>query len=62
MYTGKTKLAEVLDQNDEIKNIFAEYNMFCEGCPGAVNGTLEEAAEAHDVRLEELLEKLNREK
>ena len=61
MYTGKTTLAEVLSQMDEAENILAEYNMFCEGCPGAVNGTLEEAAEAHDISLEELLDKLNRE-
>lgn len=61
MFTGKTKLSDLLNQDEKYKEILAGYNMFCEGCPGASNATLEEAAEAHDICLDEFLDKLNKE-
>lgn len=61
MFSGKDRLTDIVSQNDRAKQVLEQYNMFCDGCPGMEYATLAEAAEAHDVSLEELLKKLNEE-
>ena len=54
-------VSEILDLNENLDTVFHRHGMYCLGCPGAVQETLQEAAEAHDVDIKKLLEDLNQE-
>lgn len=60
MISKDTRLTEFLERNEDIKKLFERYGMFCIGCPGIVQGTVEEAANAHDVDIDELLDEINK--
>ena len=52
---------QVLDLNEELEHVLERHGMTCLGCPGAVQETLKEAAEAHGIDVEALLKDLNQE-
>jgi len=52
-------IQEVLEVNEELKDVLMGFGMHCFCCPCALSETLEEAAEVHDIKVELLLEKLN---
>lgn len=63
--TGKMKLNEILEEKPEVAEILFEAGLSCFGCPMAMEETLEQGCLAHDMtkkQINELVEKLNREK
>jgi len=52
-------IQEVLEVNEELKDVLMGFGMHCFSCPCALSETLEEAAEVHDIKVELLKEKLN---
>ena len=59
--TEEMMVSEVLDLNENLDTVFHRHGMYCLGCPGAMQETLADAAEAHDVDVHALLEDLNKE-
>ena len=59
--TEDMMVSEILDLNENLDTVFHRHGMYCLGCPGATQETLQDAAEAHDVNLQALLEDLNKE-
>ena len=60
-FTEDTMVFQVLDLNEELEHVLERHGMTCLGCPGAVQETLKEAAEAHGIDVHALLEDLNKE-
>lgn len=52
-------IGEVLSINENAPAILMGFGMHCFSCPMSQMETLEEAAEAHEIDVELLLEKLN---
>ncbi len=50
---------EVLQLCPDIGPVFFEFGMHCLGCPISRGETVEQAAAAHNVDVEEMLKKLN---
>lgn len=59
--TEEMKVCEVLDLDDRLETIFENHGLLCSGCPGAIQETLREAAEGHEIDVNELLKDLNEE-
>ena len=59
MINRNSRICEIIELGDEVENILKKYGLLCAGCPGAMHGTLEEAAVGHGINLTELLEDLN---
>lgn len=59
--TEGMKVCEILNMDDKLEAIFENHGMPCSGCPGAVQETLREAADGHDIDIAALLEDLNKE-
>ena len=59
VFTKDNTLGEVLDYNENLKNVLMGFGMHCFGCPMTRMETLEEAASVHDIDLELLIEKIN---
>ena len=59
--TEDMKVCEILDMDDRLEIIFENHGLPCSGCPGAVQETLKEAADGHDINIVALLEDLNKE-
>jgi len=59
--TEDMMVCQVLDMDENLEHILENHGMTCLGCPGAVQETLKEAAEAHGIDVNALLEDLNRE-
>ena len=57
--TKDMTIAEVLEQNENLKDVLMGFGMHCFSCPCALAETLEEAAEVHEIEVDLLLEKLN---
>lgn len=57
--TKDMTIFEVLQINPEIAPVFAELGMHCVGCAIAHGETVEQAAAAHGIDLDLMLEKLN---
>lgn len=55
------KVCEILDMDDNLEDVLAKHGLPCSGCPGAVQETLKEAAEAHGLDIDTLLCALNQE-
>ena len=51
-----TTIGELLDEAPEMKEILADIGMHCSSCPSARRETLKQAAEVHDMDIEDLLE------
>ena len=58
--TEDMMVSEILDLNENLDAVFHRHGMYCLGCPGAVQETLQDAAEAHDIDVKVLLEDLNK--
>ena len=59
--TKEMTVAEVLNINENLKDVLMGFGMHCFSCPCALSETLEEAAEVHEIDVEFLLKKLNEE-
>ena len=59
--TAEMKVCDVLNIDDEMEAIFQKHGLLCTGCPGAVQETLQEAAEGHGIDVNVLLGDLNKE-
>ena len=57
--TKDMTIYEVLQINPEIAPVFFEFGMHCLGCPISRGETVEQAAEAHGVDVNEMLRRLN---
>ena len=51
-----TTIGELLDEAPEMKEVLAEMGMHCSSCPSARRETLGQAAEVHDIDIDDLLE------
>ncbi|NLO88504.1 MAG: DUF1858 domain-containing protein [Firmicutes bacterium] len=52
-------IKEALELNPKSADIFFSFGMHCIGCPTASGESIEEAAMAHGINVDLLLEKLN---
>ena len=57
--TKDMTIGEALELNQNLAEVFMGFGMHCFGCPMSQMETLEEAAQAHDIDLELMLQKLN---
>ncbi len=57
--TPDMNVCELLDRYPQLEEIFLHHGLPCRGCPGADNESVEEAAAAHGVVVEKLMESLN---
>ena len=55
---GDTTIGELLDEIPEAKEILAEMGLHCSGCPSARRESLAQAAEVHDMDIDDFLEDL----
>lgn len=60
-FDKNTTIGEVLNADEENAEILSGFGFHCFGCPMSQMETLEEGAKVHEVDLEFLLKKLNRE-
>ena len=58
--TKDMMICDILELQPHTEEVLLAHGMACLGCPGGSLETLEEAAEAHGVSLEKLLEELNK--
>lgn len=59
MITKDNTIGEILEMNSNAADILMDFGMGCLGCPSASMETLEQACFIHDIKLEEVLNKLN---
>lgn len=59
VFTKDSTIGDVVEYNEDLTDILMGFGMHCFGCPMSQMETLEEAAEAHDIDLELMLQKLN---
>ena len=60
MITKDKTIGEVIKINESKAEVLMSFGMGCVGCPSAQAETIEEAAYVHGIKLEELLEALNK--
>mgnify|MGYP002553128870 FL=1 len=60
MITKDMTIGEVIKINESKAEVLMSFGMGCVGCPSAQADTIEEAAYVHGIKLEELLEALNK--
>ena len=60
MITKDMTIGEVIKINVSKAEVLMSFGMGCVGCPSAQAETIEEAAYVHGIKLEELLEALNK--
>lgn len=60
MVTKEMTIGDILEADSSKANILVGFGMGCVGCPSAQAETLEEAAQVHGIKLEDLLEALNK--
>ena len=60
MITKAMTSGEVIKINESKAEVLMSFGMGCVGCPSAQAETIEEAAYVHGIKLEELLEALNK--
>ena len=59
MITKDNTIGEILEMNPNAADILMDFGMGCLGCPSSSMETLEKACFIHDIKLEEVLNKLN---
>ena len=57
--TKDTVIGDILDLDEDLAPYFLEIGMHCLGCPISRGETVEQAAAAHGVDVEEMLKRLN---
>ena len=60
MITKDMTIGEVIKINESKAEVLMSFGMGCVGCPSAQAETIEEPAYVHGIKLEELLEALNK--
>lgn len=60
MITKDMTIGEVIKINESKAEVLMSFGMGCVGCPSAQAETIEEVAYVHGIKLEELLEALNK--
>ena len=60
MITKDMTIGEVIKINESKAEVLMSFGMGCVGCPSAQAETIEESAYVHGIKLEELLEALNK--
>ena len=60
MITKDMTIGEVIKMKENAPEILMGFGMGCVGCPSAQAECIEEAAYVHGIKLEELLEALNK--
>ena len=60
MITKDMTIGEVIKINESKAEVLMSFGMGCVGCPSAQAETIEEAAYVHGIKLEGLLEALNK--
>ncbi|MEG0050813.1 MAG: DUF1858 domain-containing protein [Terrisporobacter sp.] len=60
MITKDNTIGEVIQINPASAEVLMRFGMGCIGCPSAQVETLEQASEVHGIKLEELLDALNK--
>ena len=60
MITKDMTIGEVVNENSSKAEVLMNFGMGCVGCPSAQAETIAEAATVHGLKLEDLLEALNR--
>jgi hybrid cluster-associated redox disulfide protein len=58
-FTKEMTIREALELNPRSAEIFFNFGMHCIGCPTASGEPIEEAAIAHGIDVDSLIEKLN---
>lgn len=53
-------ISEILKEKPEASDILHDFGMHCLGCAIAAGESLEDAAAAHEIKLEDLLNALNK--
>ena len=56
--TEDTTIGDLIDEMPEAKDILTEMGLHCSNCPSARRETLAQAAEVHDMDIEDFLEDL----
>lgn len=59
--TADMTISEILEIKPKAAQVLHKFGMHCLGCAIASGETLKEAAEVHDINLDELLSALNEE-
>ena len=59
MINKNMTISEVLNLNENLKDVLMGFGMHCFSCPCALAETLEEAAEVHEIDIDLLVKKLN---
>ncbi len=59
--TSDMLIGDILRKKPDAGNILMQFGMHCLGCSVAAGESLGQAAEAHGIEIEKLLEALNRE-
>jgi hybrid cluster-associated redox disulfide protein len=60
MITKEMTIAEVLSMSPQTAAVFLSAGMECIDCPSARAESIEDAAEAHDIDVDDLIHQLNR--
>jgi hybrid cluster-associated redox disulfide protein len=60
MITKEMTIAEVLARSPQTAIVFLSAGMECIDCPSARAESIEDAAEAHDIDVDDLVHQLNR--
>jgi hydroxylamine reductase len=58
--TKELLIADVLQQNEDLAEVFFEFGMHCLGCPISHGENIEQAAAAHGIDLDAMLAELNK--
>lgn len=58
--TKNTLIIDVVKKHPETAEVFFEIGMHCLGCPMSSSETIEEGAKAHGIKIEKLLDKINK--
>jgi hybrid cluster-associated redox disulfide protein len=58
-FNKDTPLAQVLESDSRYAQVLMGFGLHCFGCPLTTYETIEQAAAAHEIDLDFLLEKLN---
>ena len=57
--TKNTKAGDALEMSDAVKKIFEKHNLYCPGCKGLDEDTIEKIAVCNGMDLQEFLDELN---
>ncbi len=58
-YTKDNTIGEIIESNPEMAKVFMKFGMHCMGCAVASGETVAEAAQVHNIDIDELITALN---